>query len=135
VTGHIPAIIGCDYIPGWAYATPPQKLVDYSCNEFLKDHSNKHGLVTIDTHFPNPAFPNGGGLRNKSNLVFTDLLKPETETGKRWRSYLDLVADGLNDLQQANVTVFYRPLHEMNDGWCWWCKQVNKLSFLSNIKI
>ncbi len=91
--------------------------------------------MTIDTHFPNPAFPDGGGLRNKSNLVFTDLLKPETETGKRWRSYLDLVAEGLNDLQQANVTVLYRPLHEMNDGWCWWCGQVNKLSFLSNIKI
>ncbi len=135
VTGHIPAIIGCDYIPGWVKATPPQKIIDYSCNEFLKDHSNKHGLVTIDTHFANPISPDAGDLGNRSNLTFTDLLKPETEAGKRWRSYLDLVAEGFNDLQQANVTVLYRPLHEMNDGWCWWGQQVRKLSFLSKIQI
>ena len=97
--------------------TPPQKLVDYSCNEFLKTHSDKHSLVIIDTHFPNPAFPNDNGLRNKLGLSFTDLLKPQTDTGARWRSYLDLVTEGLNDLQQANVAVLYRPLHEMNDGW------------------
>jgi hypothetical protein len=104
-----------------------QQLVDYSCNEYLKDHSNKHGLVTIDTHFPNSVSPNGGESGNKSNLTFTDLLKPKTETGKRWRSYLDLVAEGLNDLQQANVTVFYRPLHEMNGGWFWWGQQVQNI--------
>ncbi len=92
-------------------------------------------MVTIDTHFANPISPDAGDLRNRSNLTFTDLLKPETEAGKRWRSYLDIVAEGFNDLQQANVTVLYRPLHEMNDGWCWWGQQVSKLSFLSKIQI
>jgi hypothetical protein len=109
---------------GWAFAIPPPTLVDYSCNEFLKDHSNEHGMVTIDTHFPNPISPDRGNLRNRSNLTFTDLLKPETETGQRWRSYLDLVAEGLNDLQQSDITVFYRSLHEMNGGWFWWGQQV-----------
>jgi hypothetical protein len=42
-TGHTPAVLGCDHVPGWAYVTTPEKLVDYSCNQFLKDHSNKHG--------------------------------------------------------------------------------------------
>ena len=126
LTGHIPAVLGCDYVPGWAFATPPQTLVDYTCNEFLKDHSNKNGLITIDTHFPNPVSPNGGGFENRSNLTFTDLLKPDTDTGKRWRSYLDRIAEGLNDLQQANVTVLYRPLHEMNGGWFWWEAQVRR---------
>lgn len=120
VTGHIPAVVGCDYLPGWAYASPPQLLVDYSCNMFLKDHSDKHGLVTVSNHFPNPASPNGGNLRNKSSLVFSDILNPDTETGQRWRAYLDVIAQGLNDLQQSNVTVLYRPLHEMNGGWFWW---------------
>jgi mannan endo-1,4-beta-mannosidase len=74
-------------------------------------------LITIDTHFPNPVSPDGGDLKNRSNLTFTDLLKSETETGQRWRSYLDIVAEGLDDLQKANVTVLYRPFHEMNGGW------------------
>ncbi len=65
-------------------------------------------------------------MRNRSNLIFTDLLKPQTTTGQRWRSYLDIVAEGFNNLQQANVTVLYRPFHEMNGGWFWWGKQVRK---------
>jgi len=124
LTGHIPAIIGCDYCNEWGQAIPPQKLLNYSCNQILKDHSNKRGLIEINTHFSNPVSPNGGCLRNRSGLIFTDLLNFETETGQRWKSYLDIVAEGLNDLQQSNVTVFYRPLHEMNGGWFWWGKQV-----------
>ena len=133
VTGHTPAIIGCDYAAGWATGPPPSQI-DYSCNPFLKDHSNKRGLVQVENHFPNPAFPDGGGLKNKSDLVFTDLLKPDTDTGKRWKLYIDVVAAGLNDLQQANVTALYRPFHEMNGGWFWWGAQVRS-SFLLNVKI
>jgi beta-mannanase len=125
LTNQTPSIIGCDYSNGWGEAIPPQKLLNYSCNEILKDHSNKHGLIEINNHFSNPVSPNGGCLKNRSSLVFTDLLKPETETGQRWKSYLDIVAEGLNDLQQANATVLYRPFHEMNGGWFWWGQQVS----------
>jgi mannan endo-1,4-beta-mannosidase len=125
LTGHVPSILGCDYSDGWGQAIPPQKLLNYSCNDRLKDHWNKHGLIEINNHFSNPVSPNGGCLKNRSTLVFTDLLKPETETGQRWRSYIDIVAEGLNDLQQANVTVLYRPFHEMNGGWFWWGQQVS----------
>jgi mannan endo-1,4-beta-mannosidase len=125
LTNQTPSIIGCDYSNGWGESIPPQKLLNYSCNEILKDHSNKHGLIEINNHFSNPVSPNGGCLKNRSSLVFTDLLKPETETGQRWRSYLDIVAEGLNDLQQSNATVLYRPFHEMNGGWFWWGQQVS----------
>jgi len=133
VTGHTPALIGCDYAAGWATGPPPSQI-DHSCNQYLKEYSDKHGIIQVENHFPNPVFPDGGGLRNKSDLVFTDLTKPETETGKRWRLYLDAVAEGLNDLQQANVTALYRPFHEMNGGWFWWGTQVRQC-FLFNVKI
>ena len=29
-------------------------------------------------------------------------------------------ADGLKELQDANVVVLWRPFHEMNGGWFWW---------------
>jgi mannan endo-1,4-beta-mannosidase len=133
VVGHTPALIGCDYAPGWATGTPPSQI-DYSCNQYLKDYSDKHGTIQVENHFPNPVFSDGGGLKNKSDLVFTDLLKPDTETGKRWRLYIDTVAEGLNDLQQVNITALYRPFHEMNGGWFWWGQQVRQ-SFLLNVKI
>ncbi len=109
VTGQTPAIFGCDYSYGWDHTTPPQALIDYTCNPPLIDHSNKNGIVQISNHLPNPSSSDAGDVLNRLNLVFTDLLKPETETGQRYRSLLDIVAEGLNDLQQANVTVLYRP--------------------------
>ncbi|CAF0882436.1 unnamed protein product [Adineta ricciae] len=122
-TGHTPAILGCDYAAGWLQATPPQTIINYSCNKYLKDHSDANGLVTIDIHFPNPASPDGGFLKNRTNLTFTDLLDFQSETGQRWKSYLNIIADGLNELQEANVTVLFRPLHEMNGAWFWWGQQ------------
>ena len=133
LTGQVPALLGCDYSNGWGNWVPPQKLLNYSCNEYLKDHWNKRGLIEINNHFSNPISPNGGCLKNRSTLVFTDLLKPETEAGQRWRSYLDIVAEGLNDLQQSNVTVLYRPFHEMNGGWFWWGQQVTISTFITNL--
>jgi beta-mannanase len=47
---------------------------------------------------------------------------------------LDIVAEGLNELQQVNVTVLYRPFHAMNGAWFWWGNQVifYRLTFLSS---
>jgi mannan endo-1,4-beta-mannosidase len=128
-TGQVPAILECDYANGFWSTIPPQNLLDYSCNSVLKNHWNKDGLVNVCTHFPNPVSPNGGELRNKSNLVFNDLLNPQTITGQRWYSFLDIVADGFKELQESNVTVMYRPFHEMNGGWFWWGTQVRKISY------
>jgi len=125
-TGQVPAIFECDYANGFWSTTPPQNLLDYSCNSVLKDHWKKDGLVNVCAHFPNPVSPNGGELRNRSNLVFTDLLIPQTITGQRWYSFLDIVANGFKELQESNVTVMYRPFHEVNGGWFWWGKQVRK---------
>ncbi|CAF0795498.1 unnamed protein product [Adineta ricciae] len=66
--GQVPGIFECDYANGFWSTTPPQKLLDHSCNSILKDNWNKGGLINICAHFPNPVSPNGGELRNKSNL-------------------------------------------------------------------
>ena len=33
---------------------------------------------------------------------------------------LDTLAEGLKELQDADVVVLWRPFHEMNGGWFWW---------------
>ncbi|WP_261305027.1 glycoside hydrolase family 26 protein [Paenibacillus andongensis] len=121
-TGQYPAIFGCDYGSGWATASDPTTLIDYSCNSTLKTYWSNGGLITLNTHFPTPGAANGGGLNTKLTN-FSDLLNPTTDTGKRWRTYLDKVAAGLADLQNAGVIVLWRPLHEMNGDWFWWGNQ------------
>ncbi|CAF4504194.1 unnamed protein product, partial [Rotaria magnacalcarata] len=79
------------------------------------------GLVTINMHLPNPVSTNGGGYKDRMNLQFIDLTNANTDTGRRWQLFLDRIAEGLNDLRLAGVTVLYRPLHEMNGDWFYWC--------------
>lgn len=121
-TGQYPGIFGADYGAGWATADDPTTLIDYSCNDTLKTYWNNGGLITINVHYPSPGYANGGNLGTKLTN-FSDLLNPATETGARWRSYLDKTAQGLADLRDAGVTVLWRPFHEMNGDWFWWGNQ------------
>jgi mannan endo-1,4-beta-mannosidase len=126
--GQIPAVLSCDWACGWNSKTPPQDLIDYSCNAALKAHWSQGGLVAISMHLPNPVSATGGGYKDRMNLNFADLIQSSTATGQRWRLFLDRMAQGLNDLQQAGVTVLFRPLHEMNGDWFYWGNQVKNLA-------
>ena len=83
------------------------------------DYARQGGLVTISAHLPNPANPNGGGLRDKG-VDLDPLLTPGGDTRRRWMEELDLMADGLAELRDAGVVVLWRPFHEMNGNWFWW---------------
>lgn len=65
-------------------------------------------------HLPNPVSSNGGRIKDKWNLNFADLINTGTQTGQRWRLFLDRMALGLDDLQQFGVTVLFRPFDEVN---------------------
>ena len=123
-TGKVPAILGCDWACGWNSRSPPENIIDYSCNPALKAHWNKGGLVTVNMHLPNPSSSNGGGYKDRGSLNFADLINTNTAAGKRWYRFLDRMAQGLDALQRAGVTVLFRPLHEMNGDWFYWCNQV-----------
>ncbi|CAF1486757.1 unnamed protein product, partial [Didymodactylos carnosus] len=78
LTGHRPAIMGCDYACGWNNNNNPENIIDFSCNPSLKNHWSKGGFVTVNMHLPNPVFFNGGGFNNRGNLNFNDLTQPQT---------------------------------------------------------
>lgn len=113
-TGHWPGLIGVDYADfprgSLTYKTPNKVAIDYW---------KQGGLVTVMAHMYNPANPKGGGLRDKG-VDIADLLRPDTDTHKRWMQELDLTAEGLKELKDAGVVVLWRPFHEMNGGWFWW---------------
>ncbi|MFY1598341.1 glycosyl hydrolase [Micromonospora sp. WMMD737] len=118
-TGQYPAFLSCDYGSGWATNSDITALVDWSCNSSLKSWHSSGGLVTISVHAPSPANANGGGL-NTPMSNFADLLNPGTPAGARWRSLMDKMAQGLQDLENAGVPVLFRPFHEVNGDWFWW---------------
>jgi len=118
-TGQWPAMIGLDYC-GW---NKGEAIINLDpVNRLAKKYWSDGGLVTISWHAPNPARPNGGGLKEKG-VPLADLVRPGNPAHDRWMQSLDRIAGGLAELQDAGVVVIWRPLHEMNGGWFWWGAQ------------
>jgi mannan endo-1,4-beta-mannosidase len=116
-TGHWPALVGVDYAD-FGRGSLTCKRPNQTAIEYWK----QGGLVHVMAHMYNPANPKGGGLRDKG-VDMADLLKPDTDTHKRWMQELDLAAEGLLELKTNGVVALWRPFHEMNGGWFWWGAQ------------
>jgi len=113
-SGHWPAIIGVDYADfrrGITYQAPNAAAIAYW---------KQGGLVTVSTHLYNPVRTNGAGGLRDTDVDLNTLLDPNTAVHARWMHELDLIADGLQQLQTNGVVVLWRPFHEMNGNWFWW---------------
>lgn len=126
-TGVYPAIYGCDYAQGWkSYNDTPEgaaNIIDPSCNELLKELAPKGTIAHISAHLPSPVYSGSNKEGFKKPLTseeYQRVLTPGTEERKRWLAIMDAMASGLLELQQADVPVLFRPLHEMNGHWFWW---------------
>jgi mannan endo-1,4-beta-mannosidase len=117
-TGRWPAMIGLDYC---AFVGGEATISPRPVNALAREYWAAGGLVNISWHAPNPAKPEGGGLKERG-MKLADVLVPGP-THDRWMKSLDQVAGALQELQSAGVVVIWRPLHEMNGGWFWWGAQ------------
>lgn len=113
-TGRWPALIGVDYAD-FGRGSLTTKVPNQVAIEYWK----QGGLVSVMAHLYNPANPKGGGLRD-TGVSLAGLLEEGTDTNRRWKEELDLIAGGLQELKAAGVVVLWRPFHEMNGGWFWW---------------
>jgi len=80
----------------------------------------------------------GGGAAPSGDLAsvqgqltdeqFRDVLTPGTPLHERWTQQVDVIAGFLQQLEDANVPVLWRPYHEMNGNWFWWGARVGEHS-------
>lgn len=52
-----------------------------------------------------------------------------TPLNTAWKMQMDGIAKYLKQLQNANVPVLWRPFHEMNGVWFWWCNKPGENGF------
>lgn len=60
---------------------------------------------------------------------WNELVTEGTELNTAWKKQMDGVAGYLKQLQEAKVPVLWRPFHEMNGVWFWWCNKPGKDGF------
>jgi mannan endo-1,4-beta-mannosidase len=104
-TGHYPGIVG---------AGPTNN--DDVLNQFVKDYSNKGGIVTMMFLARNaPQRWNWSG----GSIDLAEMIRPGGENNDRYMQILDDTSLALQRYQDAGIVVLFRPYLEMNGSWSW----------------
>ena len=131
-TGQMPGIIGIDL---GCYGFDLMSVSEAEWSQYIGDlveFAYGGGIVTISSHWANPSGNVGtndsvrGELGYDDTLegyqkAFTDLITEGTEYNTAFKTELDLNARFLKALQDNGVPVIWRPLHEANGSWFWYC--------------
>ncbi|WP_244267598.1 glycoside hydrolase family 26 protein [Bacteroides oleiciplenus] len=64
-----------------------------------------------------------------SQEEWDELTTDGTELNNLWKKQMDGIAVYLKQLQAAGVPVLWRPFHEMNGVWFWWCNKPGENGF------
>jgi mannan endo-1,4-beta-mannosidase len=107
-TGKYPALMGYDYMN---YYDASEADGRHQTEEAIA-WSHKGGLVSFHWHW---RMENG-----KFYTKETPYAIPADQDWRRIDDAIDRIAVELKRLQDANVPVLWRPLHEGSGGWFWW---------------
>ncbi|MBD3243370.1 MAG: glycosyl hydrolase family 26, partial [Chitinivibrionales bacterium] len=93
----------------------------------IEQHRKGH-IITLMWHCPFPTFGDKGdystvwAFENRPDPeTWEALTTPGTALQAQWQAQADRVAVTLARLRDAGVPVLWRPYHEMNGVWFWWC--------------
>ncbi len=108
-----------------------QKLIE----EVKKQHAKGH-IITLMWHCCYPGDGSPCSMNSiwtwddrPDSLAWQDLITDGTDLNERWKAQVDEIAFYLKQLQDANIPVLWRPYHEMNGVWFWWCKKPGENGF------
>lgn len=121
ITGAWPGLYSADFQFEPNEIANRQTMVNQAIQEW-----NNGAMVNIMWHACNPAkgepcyWDNNGVLSQMSEWEWSQLITNGTAINNSWKSRMDDIAYYLQQLKDAGVEVFFRPLHEMNQGMFWW---------------
>jgi mannan endo-1,4-beta-mannosidase len=92
-------------------------------------HARGH-VITLMWHQPLPWCGDGGGrecvwsyTQRPTPEEWQQLLTPGSGVNAQWCAQVDGIAGYLRQLADAHIPVMWRPHHEMNGVWFWWCNR------------
>ena len=96
------------------------------CLYDLAEFASRGGIITTMYHWANPADEGEYTGRHYRGVLGTpekwnEVLTEGTELNRKWMVELDTGARFLGALKEAGVPVLFRPMHEANGGFFWFC--------------
>ena len=108
-----------------------QMMIDETIRQYINGR-----IITLMWH---GCFPTDGDICNGSSIwsmenrptpeVWKELVTEGTELNNQWKLQADNIAGYLKQLRDANIPVLWRPYHEMNGVWFWWCNHPGEDGF------
>lgn len=142
-TGHYPAIRGFDFLNS---ANILYGSEDGTTDRMIDWVKNKNGIVTASWHITVPKKMEGYKVGDtnitwgdatydpkETDFVTSNVLKEGTVEREYYLKALEALAGQIQKLQDANVPLIFRPLHEAEGGggetgsWFWWGKEGSKV--------
>lgn len=133
-TGKYPAIRMLDFI----FCSPATDWYSRGEVDLAHEWNDMGGLVTFQWHWHAPK----GGASFYTEKTSFDLSKAVTEEDISMKSLdeiktmydngsiseetylmvrdIDVISGYIDELQEADITILWRPLHEASGGWFWW---------------
>ena len=129
-TGEMPGIMGIDLAHYGIDVTriSDQKMSSYICD--IVDYTADGGMLTVSAHWANPTMTSTDQVRGNFGDVntleayeqnFIDLITEGTEYNTFFKEELAVNARFFKALEDNGVPIIWRPLHEANGGWFWFC--------------
>ncbi len=140
-SGELPGIMGLDLgIYGINVRTKKDDYLSQAVSEIV-DFCSQGGILTISSHIENPYDPSQhvrgklGEFSSTEELEqnFIDLVTEGTELNAAFKETLRIDGEFLAALRDNDVPVIWRPLHEMNGSWFWFCVTANGFTVDSEI--
>lgn len=122
-TGKEPAIVGLDFMHsgrGYNWYDDKQPIKD------AKTYWLKNGIPVIVWHWRDPSkiteefYTKNASKPNGTSFDISKINDTASLEYKAMLSDIDFVSGMLKELQDQNVPVIWRPLHEAAGGWFWW---------------
>lgn len=131
-TGEEPGILGLDLGVYGLFLlhymeTEPEKVSQAVCE--IVDYASRGGIITLSSHWSNPTklddYVKGNigtfETNDEFEAAYRELYTDGSETNTVLMKQIAIEADFLAALKDNGVPAIWRPLHEMNGNWFWFC--------------
>ncbi|MFP4547392.1 MAG: glycosyl hydrolase [Fidelibacterota bacterium] len=128
MTGKYPVVIGSDFSFNFKendHRKARQAMIDGAIENYKKGH-----IITLMWHSAPPEFGHTSTGKDiwiwqpgKSDEYWQELTTPGTELNDQWKVQVDEISRYMKQLQDNDIPVLWRPYHEMNGIWFWWCNK------------